>query len=193
MSSQHEHFKNKKMIAMKNIALLLIALLPVIGLTAQNNHLPDIDLRDLDGKVVSASTIADSGQATLLVFWRSSSNKCCENLGNIQEAWIETLRGRGVKMIAICIDCNGSWTHVKPLVNGRDWEFETFIDVNGDFKRAMSISDAPCSLLFDEDQNLVYWYNAAYTGTQDFICQNIMEHLENDQAKTEFMGYTANK
>ena len=167
--------------------------MPALWAASQDNTLPDVDLRDMNGKVVSASTIADSGQATLLVFWKSNSSKCFDNLDNLQEAWIESLRSQGVKMIAICIDCNGSWTQVKPIVDGNAWEFETYIDVNGDFKRAMSVGDGPCSMLFDKDQNLVYWYNSACTGTQEYICQSIMEHLNPANQTAEFMGYSAKK
>jgi cytochrome c biogenesis protein CcmG, thiol:disulfide interchange protein DsbE len=82
-----------------------------------------------------------------------------------------------VKMVAICVDCNGNWTQVKPIVNGNNWDFETYIDVNGDFKRAMNVGDVPCSMLFDTDQNLVCRMNNACKGSEEFICSSIMEHL----------------
>lgn len=179
--------------AMKNIVLALFALLPALWATAQENHLPAINLRDVDGKVVCASSITDSGRATLLVFWKSSSIKCCENLETLYDAWTNNLKAKGIKLVAICIDCNGSWTHVKPIVNGNDWDFETYIDVNGDFKRAMSIGDGPCSLLFDQDQNLVYWYNAACTGSEEYICHNLLEHLYPGMVNNDFKGFSAKK
>jgi cytochrome c biogenesis protein CcmG, thiol:disulfide interchange protein DsbE len=162
---------------MKTLALILIALLPAARLSAQQNSIPDVDLRDLNGGIISSSQITRPGTPTLLVFWKSSNGKCCENLETIQSAWEETLLQRGVKMVAICIDCNGSWTQVKPIVNGNNWDFDTYIDVNGDFKRAMNIGDAPCTLLLDEDQNLICRYNGACAGSQDFICTNILDNL----------------
>jgi cytochrome c biogenesis protein CcmG, thiol:disulfide interchange protein DsbE len=174
---------------MKTIAIILISLLPVLRLSAQTASIPTVDLRDLNGKIVSSATIAQPGQATLIVFWKSSSGKCCDNLDKLQEAWEETLTRYGVKMVAICVDCNGSWTQVKPIVNGNSWDFDNYVDVNGDFKRAMNVGDAPCTLLFDGSQNQVCRYNGACAGSQEFICNNILEHLnitataENFQAK----------
>jgi len=162
---------------MKNIALFLLAFWPALWMSAQSTTIPNVDLKDIDGKTVSSSQITQAGSSTLVVFWKSSSSKCCDNLEMLREAWNETLRQKGVKLVAICVDCNGAWGHVKPLVNGNNWDFDTYIDVNGDFKRAMSVGEVPCTMLFDEDQNLVCRYNAVCTGSQDFICENIMEHL----------------
>lgn len=162
---------------MKNIILLLAACWLWIFLPAQQCSIPDIDLRDVDGNLVSAEKITTSGTSTLLVFWKSSSGKCCDNLEMLQEAWDDTLSKAGLTMIAICVDCNGSWSHVKPLVNGNNWDFDTYIDVNGDLKRAMQVYDVPCTMLFDTDQHLVCRYNSACMGSHEYICKNIFDLL----------------
>jgi hypothetical protein len=163
---------------MKTTAIILIALLPALQLSAQDSSIPNVDLRDLDGKIISSSQITQSGIPTLVVFWKSSGGKCCENLKTLQSAWEETLAPHGVKLVAICVDCNGSWAQVKPIVYGNNWDFDTYIDVNGDFKRAMNVGDVPCSMLFDKDQNLVCRMNSACTGSEEFICKNILDHLD---------------
>ena len=160
---------------MKTITLSLIACLSSLILSAQ--QIPDVNLRDVDGNPVSSLEVSQPGEATLLVFWKSTSGKCCENLENLYEAWTGSLKLRGIKMVAICVDCNGSWSHVKPIVNGNGWDFETYIDVNGDFRRALGVGDVPCSMLFDGNQNLVCRYNSGCTGSSDFICENILNHL----------------
>ena len=171
---------------MKNIALILIALLPALSLSAQQTSIPDVDLKDIDGKTISSLEITQPGSSTLVVFWKSSSGKCCENLDILQEAYTETLKQNGVRMVAICVDCNGSWTQVKPIVNGNDWDFDTYIDVNGDLKRAMNVGDVPCTMLFDEDQNLICRYNSACTGSHEFICENILNHLNSGVTASNF-------
>ena len=162
---------------MKNIALTLIACAAALWLPAQQCSIPDVDLRDLDGNLVSSTKITTPGTSTLLVFWKSSSGKCCDNLEMLQEAWDDTLSGAGIKMVAICIDCNGSWSHVKPLVNGNSWDFDTYIDVNGDLERAMAVYDVPCTMLFDKEQKLICRYNSACMGSHEFVCKNIFDHL----------------
>jgi cytochrome c biogenesis protein CcmG/thiol:disulfide interchange protein DsbE len=171
---------------MKNIALFLFASMPALWLSAQQSAIPDVDLRDVDGNIISSSQITQPGSSTMVVFWKSSSGKCCNNLETLGEAWEKTLSQQGVRMVAICVDCNGSWSHVKPLVNGNSWDFETYIDVNGDFKRAMSVGEVPCTMLFDEDQNLVCRYNTVWPGDQEFICGNILEHLNKSVTAANF-------
>ncbi len=163
---------------MKNIALVLFAIWPALWMSAQQTPIPNADLRDIDGRIISSSQIAQPGTSTMVVFWKSTNGKSCDDLDILQEMWYETLRQKGVRMVAVCIDCNGSWTQVKPIVNGNSWDFDTYIDVNGDFKRAMNVGDVPCTMLFDEDQNLVCRYNLACPGSQDFICQNVIDHLK---------------
>jgi cytochrome c biogenesis protein CcmG, thiol:disulfide interchange protein DsbE len=163
---------------MKRIALSLTALSLALWMPAQTTSIPDVNLRDIDGKIISSSEITQPGTPTLVIFWKSTSGKCCENLGLLQEAWEETLSQQGVKMVAICMDCNGSWTQVKPIVNGNDWDFDVYIDVNGDLKRAMNVGDVPCTMLFDENQNMICRMNSACTGSQEFICSNILDHLD---------------
>jgi cytochrome c biogenesis protein CcmG, thiol:disulfide interchange protein DsbE len=162
---------------MKNIALVLLAFFPSLWMSAQQTSIPDVDLRDIDGNIISSSELTQPGMSTLIVFWDSSSGKCCENLDVLQEAWDETLKQKGVRLVAVCVDCNGAWTQVKPIVNGNGWDFDTYIDVNGDFKRAMSVGDLPCTMLFDRDQNMICRYNATGKGSQEFICENIMDRL----------------
>jgi cytochrome c biogenesis protein CcmG, thiol:disulfide interchange protein DsbE len=171
---------------MKNIALVLLAFLPALSVSAQQTSIPNVDLKDIDGKTISASQITQPGTSTVVVFWKSSSGKCCDNLDLLQEAWSETLKQKGVRLVAICVDCNGAWSNVKPLVNGNNWDFDTYIDVNGDFKRAMNIGDVPCTMLFDEDQNLICRYNSACAGSQEFLCENIMDHLNSPVTASNF-------
>jgi cytochrome c biogenesis protein CcmG/thiol:disulfide interchange protein DsbE len=173
---------------MKTLALILIALTPAVSLSAQQASIPDVDLRDLNGKIISSTEIIQSGKPTLLIFWKSSSGKCCENLETLQSAWEGTLAQHGIKLVAICVDCNGSWTQVKPIVDGNNWDFDTYIDVNGDMKRAMNVGDVPCTMLFDEGQNIVCRMNSACTGTEEFICSSIMDHLNNSATAENYKG-----
>jgi hypothetical protein len=178
-------FTNKNIFAMKKIALILTLSLPMSWLGAQSYGMPDAELRNIDGYIVSSAQVVKAGNATLLVFWNAANRECCENIDLMNEAWIESLRQQGIKMVAISARCNGSWTQVKPVVHGNGWEFETYIDVNGDFVRAMCVGEMPCAMLFGEDQKLLCRYNSACTGDQDFICGNILEHLYKEEATVE--------
>ena len=173
---------------MKNIALLLFACLPAFWMSAQPDLIPDVDLRDVNGNQVSSLDMIHAGAPTLLVFWKSTSRTCCENIEMLQETWESELKQRGVRMIAICVDCNGSWGYVKPLVNGNNWDFDNYVDVNGDLKRAMNVGEVPCTMLFDSDQQMICRYNSGYSGSQAYICKNILDHLNVGEMALNFKG-----
>lgn len=163
---------------MKTIVVCFMTFMAVSMLQAQTNKLPDNELKTLDGTAVSSREVLLAGNPTIIVFWKSSSGKCCENLDEMQNAWTESLRERGVKVVAICVDCRGSWGHVKPQVKAKGWDFDTYIDVNGSFMRAMAVNSMPCTILFDENLNQVCRYNGFCSGGGEMICTKVLEHLD---------------
>jgi len=149
-----------------------------LWLKAQINKMPTEALVTLDGVTVMSNTILGTTSPTILVFWKSGNNKCCDNLESLQSAWLADLQQQGVKMVAICTDCNGSWSNIKPMAYGRNWEFDIYIDPNGNFKRAMSISDVPTTMLFDQHQQLLCRQSGYCSGDEELICEKINKHIE---------------
>jgi peroxiredoxin len=166
---------------MKNSIVIILLFWAGNLLLAQNNKLPATDLKTLNGTPISTAEIFETGNTTLLVFWKSTSGKCCENLEDLQNSWTESLEEKGVKMIAICVDCSGAWSHVKPLVAAKGWDFDTYIDVNGDFKRAMGVSIAPCTILLDKNLDQICRQNGFCAGSGEILCEIILEKLSKNK------------
>ena len=162
---------------MKTMTLFLMIFMTAFWLNAQRVNILSYELTDLNGNKTDSWQIFEPGTTTVLVFWKTSSTKCCDNLDNLQSAWVDTLKDRGAKLIAICVDGNGVWSHVKPLMSGKNWVFDSYIDVKGNFKRTMGVCDIPCTILLDQDQNMVYRYNGFCAGGSDLICKSILQHL----------------
>jgi hypothetical protein len=163
---------------MKTISIISAILIISVNMFAQLGDIKVTDVKHLDGNNISTSDIFETGQPVLLIFWQSNSNQCCANIESLHSAWSESLHERGVKMVAICVDCSGSWGHVKPIAVARDWDFEIFIDVNGDFKRAMGVNLVPCTILFDKDLKQICRHNGYCSGSGEMLCEKIEEHLK---------------
>ena len=160
--------------------LFIPALLLCLGISlhAQIYKLPQVDIFTLDGDRVNTNTISNQNMPMILVFFKTYNNKCCENLFAICEAHEEILSKKGVKMIAICVDCVGKTEHVKPFVYGHGLDIEVYIDKNGDLKRMMGIPDAPYTILYDQKMNIYCQYNGYCAGSQEMVCDKVNECLD---------------
>jgi hypothetical protein len=106
----------------------------------------------------------------------------------MQSAWISRLKESGISLVAICIDCRGNYSYLRPLVNGKDWEFDIYIDYNGDFKRALGITNSPYTLLFDKNQNLICRHEGYCSGNEDMVCDKILRCIEEAERDTGFQA-----
>jgi cytochrome c biogenesis protein CcmG/thiol:disulfide interchange protein DsbE len=163
---------------MKWLPVFLSIILATFRLMAQVETFSGTNLRDLDGNLVSMSAVVEPGHPLVMVFWKSGNSRCCENLETIQSAWMKNLKEKGVNFIAICEDCSGSWAHVKPIVKANEWDFDVFIDVNGDLKRALCVTAIPSTLLFGSDMFLICRHPGWCSGNEELLCEKILGHLD---------------
>jgi hypothetical protein len=169
----------KNIYVMKKIYYVLVLSLFSCTTGAQSVTLHGTELRDLNGRMVPVSAIIEEGHPLVMVFWKSGSSKCCENLETMQSAWMTRLRDRGVRFVAVCEDCAGSWSHVKPLVAGKGWDFDVYIDVNGDFRRSLGIRVIPSTVLFDAGMRMICKHPGWCSGNEGLICDKISGCLDN--------------
>jgi len=163
---------------MKTTLTTLIVLLLFLQSISQNFYASNEYLKTLDGSSVQVNDIL-SPEGTILIFWETNSSQSCDNLENLQTSWLEDVKAFGVNLVAICVDNPGMWIKVKPYVAGKDWEFDTYVDTNGDLKRALGVTTTPYTILLDGDQNIKCRYPGYCTGDETQICDKIINCLKN--------------
>ena len=165
---------------MKTIKSILILTFVALGIVvlSQNSFLPEVDIYTLDGTMVRASEISNDGKPMIMVFWKTFDKDGCNQFMMLNDVYEEHLKEKGVKLIAICVDCKGRIDHVKPFIYGQDIEVEVFIDRNGDLKRAMNVSYTPYTLFFDQQMNVYCQYPGFCAGGEEIICDKIEQCLE---------------
>lgn len=159
---------------MKRLALLFVMVLAVAGLHAQSKtDLPNVTVKDLNGKDVNISKIKNDGKPIVITFWATWCKPCIkehEALNDVYEDWQDET---GVKIYSVSIDDSRSSARVKPFVEGKGWEFETLLDVNSDLKRAMNVSNPPHTFLIDGEGKIVYQHSGYIDGSENELYKEI--------------------
>lgn len=163
----------KNPIEMKTYSITLAIILASIVFVSQAQYLPATELKTLDGKTILARDILEEETLTILVFWKTCDARCCQNLEAMQQVWLDSLQGRGVNFIGICVDGIGSWSHVKPYIDGNCFEFDAYVDVNCELKREMGVVQVPSTILLDREHNLICRYSGFCTGADKMVCERL--------------------
>jgi len=142
---------------------------------AQDSQLPSVQLRDLNRQTVDTKEFSNNGKPIIISFWATWCAPCKIELNNIADLYPDWQEESGVKLIAISIDDARSATRVRPYVNAQAWDYEVYLDPNGDFKRAMNVNNVPHTFLIDGDGNIVWQHNGYTPGDEDELFEKVME------------------
>jgi hypothetical protein len=67
-----------------------------------------------------------------------------------------------VKLVAVSIDNARSSSKVLPMVNGKGWDYEVYLDPNGNLKRAMGVNMIPHTFLLNGNMEVV-WQHTSFS------------------------------
>jgi len=171
---------------MKKIILLLSALGIIISTgNAQTNDrkLPSVEVKNLEGKNVNTSTIANDGKPIFISFWATWCSPCKAELNAIAEDYDEWKKETGVKVVAVSIDDSRNISKVAPYVSGKNWEYEVLLDPNGDFKRAMNVNNVPHSFILNGKGEIVWQQNSSAPGDEDKIFELLKKVAKGEEIK----------
>lgn len=137
------------------------------NVTAQNSEVPDnVELTTLDFSRINSSEFLEHDGPIIISFWATWCSPCKRELNAIAESYLDWQDETGVKLVAISIDDARNVDKVKPYIDGQAWEYEVYLDPNGDFKRAMNVNNVPHTFLLDENGNIVYQHNSYSPGDE---------------------------
>lgn len=150
----------------------LLALATVFTADAQ---LPSVTLKSIDGKTVKTDTLSNNGKPFIIDFFATWCKPCNRELDAIAEVYEDWQAETGVKVIAVSIDQAQNINKVKPLVDGKGWDYEVLLDPNSDFKRALGVQMIPYTLIVDGKGNIVYKHNGYTDGAEQELIEKVRE------------------
>ena len=156
----------------------LILTIAVIGIfttlsLSQNRTLPSVEVKTLYGENINIQEIENSGKPIVINFWATWCKPCKKELNAIAEVYEDWQEETGVKLIAISIDDTRSMSRVAPYVNASDWDYEVYLDPNGDLKRAMGVSTVPHTFLLNGKNKIVWQHKGYVDGDEDELLQQV--------------------
>lgn len=137
--------------------------------------LPSATVKTLDGKTFNTSQISNNGKPIIISFWASWCRPCIKELTAIADLYDDWQAETGVKIIAISIDDSRTVNNVRPLVKSRGWEYEFYLDVNSDFKRAMAVNDVPHTFILNGKGEIVYQHTSYTEGSEKELIKKVKE------------------
>lgn len=148
---------------------ILLALATAFNLFAQDSKqkLPGIDVKNLKGETVNTSSLSNEGKPMIISFWATWCKPCVLELSTINDLYTDWQKETGVKLIAVSIDDSRNTPKVSPFVNGKGWDYEVYLDPNGDFKRALNVNNVPHTFLLDNTGEIVWQHNSFSPGDEE--------------------------
>ena len=125
------------------------------------SQIPNIDIKDLNGRVFNTSEFDNNNNPIIISFWATWCKPCKQELENIHEIYEDWQEETNVKLIAISIDDSRNTAKIKPLVNAKGWEYEVYQDSNREFATKMGVNPIPHTFLLDGNKQIV-WEHVTY-------------------------------
>tara|TARA_B100000242_G_scaffold278075_1_gene235402 strand:+ start:1803 stop:2294 length:492 start_codon:yes stop_codon:yes gene_type:complete len=163
---------------MKTRIITLLFFIITTTIYSQNKLLPSVDVKTINGKSININSIENNEMPIVINFWATWCKPCKKELNNIAEVYDEWQDETGVKIIAISIDDTRSMSKVAPYVNSVGWEYEVYLDPNGDLKRAMGVSTVPHTFLLNSKKEIVWQHRGYVDGDEDELFDEIQNLIE---------------
>ena len=127
---------------MKKFILLMMLFVSFYGISQKKIN--DLSIKDLDGNTVSTvKDFQEKDKLYVFCFWATWCAPCIQELDAINEVYADWKSELNIEIVAVSIDDARTNKRVKPLVNGKGWEYTILLDTNQDFKRNLGISNPP--------------------------------------------------
>ncbi len=158
---------------MKKIIPLLLLLVSFIGFS--QSEMPKIELTTVDGTTISSKDLSKEDNVIVVSLWATWCVPCLKELDAISEIYPDWQAETGVELFAVSVDDSRTVKRVKPLINGKGWDYTVLLDTNNDFKRALGAATVPLTLLVKNNE-IVYRHSGYSPGAEYELYEKIKEY-----------------
>ena len=116
------------------------------NISLSQDRFPIMNIKNISGKTVNTKSTYNRNGLTVYSFWATWCVPCINELDDIHKE-IDKWNDANVKIVAISTDDSRTKRRVRPMVNGKNWNFEILMDENQDLKRALNITGIPHTIV----------------------------------------------
>jgi thiol-disulfide isomerase/thioredoxin len=135
--------------------------------------LPNTTLKTLSGATTTLAEIAAVDDLIVVSLWATWCVPCKNELDAVADVYDDWVSETGVKYYAVSIDDSRTAKRVRPMINGKGWEFEILLDENSDLKRAFGVSTVPYTIIIKSGE-IVYKHTGYTPGFEDELYDQIV-------------------
>jgi|TARA_B100001094_G_scaffold107903_1_gene103886 peroxiredoxin len=130
----------------RKILFSSVVFLFIFSVNAQEN-IPNMTLKTISGKSIESSEVLNSQGFSIISFWATWCIPCINELDAINELYDSWNENNSIKVLAISTDDARSKKRVRPMISGKNWAFDVYLDTNQNFKRSLNISGIPHTII----------------------------------------------
>lgn len=157
--------------------ILTLLFLFTATITFAQNDVPDVTLTTLEGGSTTLQKISEDGGVKIVSLWATWCVPCLKELDAINDVYEDWQDETDVELIAVSIDDSRTVKRVKPLINGKAWDYTILLDTNNDLKRALGAATVPLTLII-KDGKIVYRHSGYNPGAEDELYEKVQEYAK---------------
>lgn len=126
--------------------ILFIAITLFSSTLNAQQSIPNITLKTVNGVKVQSNEFLNQDRFTIISFWATWCIPCINELDAIVDLYPKW-KDENIEVVAISTDDSRTKKRVRPMINGKDWDFKILLDENHDLKRALNIVGIPHTII----------------------------------------------
>ncbi|OUS03447.1 thiol:disulfide interchange protein [Flavobacteriales bacterium 33_180_T64] len=159
---------------MKNTITLCFLILSLSVFS--QNQVMDTSLKTLEGESTNLKEITKNNDLVIITLWATWCVPCKNELDAINDVYEDWKEETNVELVAVSIDDSRTVNRVKPLINGKDWDYTILLDTNNDLKRALNTSTVPFTIIL-KNGKIVYRHTGYTPGSEEMLYEELKKHI----------------
>ena len=154
--------------------ILPFILLAISFCAISQNEIPKVDLKTMDGKTFNSADLSIDDKVVIVSLWATWCVPCLKELDAISEVYDQWQSETNVELIAVSVDDSRTVKRVRPLINGKGWDYTILLDTNNDFQRALGAATVPMTLLIKNNE-IVFRHSGYSPGSELELYEKVKE------------------